>query len=262
MRRLLLALLLALSGATALAQINSGTVPYIFVPNTVISSTEVNTNFSTVYSDALNRTGGTMTGTLNARHIIPVADNTYDLGSGSFRWRNLYVTGTIGSSGGALAIYSTTPPQLTVGYDVNNKMTVSVTSTGAVTFDASGSGASFTFADPVTFNGAVTFNGTVTLTGGMTFTSAPVYSTATANSFPYTLTTATGVLFADGTGTINMYSAVGQTGRTVVIKNIGTGTITIDGSASETIDGDATLILNEQWRSVTLISNGTNWNIL
>ena len=38
----------------------------------------------------LPTTGGTLTGTLNARHIYPSANNTYDLGSTSYRWRNIY----------------------------------------------------------------------------------------------------------------------------------------------------------------------------
>ena len=36
------------------------------------------------------KSGDTMTGTLNARHVIPTANNTYDLGSSSYRWSNIY----------------------------------------------------------------------------------------------------------------------------------------------------------------------------
>lgn len=49
----------------------------------------------------LNRDGTQpMTGTLKAQTIIPVTNNTYDLGSSTNRWRNLYVN-SINSSGGA-----------------------------------------------------------------------------------------------------------------------------------------------------------------
>lgn len=41
-----------------------GSVPYTFTPGSVIRSAEVNTDFSTAYANALNRTGGTMTGSL------------------------------------------------------------------------------------------------------------------------------------------------------------------------------------------------------
>ena len=38
----------------------------------------------------LPKSGGTMTGTLNAQNIIPVANNTYNSGSSSKRWKYLY----------------------------------------------------------------------------------------------------------------------------------------------------------------------------
>ena len=41
-----------------------GSVPYSFSSGTVISSSQVNANFSASFANALNRTGGTMTGTL------------------------------------------------------------------------------------------------------------------------------------------------------------------------------------------------------
>ena len=36
--------------------------------------------------------GGTLTGTLNGRHIIPTANNTYDLGSASALWNQVFAT--------------------------------------------------------------------------------------------------------------------------------------------------------------------------
>jgi hypothetical protein len=49
---------------------------------------------------------------------------------------------------------------------------------------------------------------------------------------------------------------------TLCIKNIGFGVVTIEGSASETIDGNLTYDLTNQWDSITLVSNGTGWFIL
>jgi len=43
-------------------------------------------------SAGLATTGGTLTGTLNSRAIIPTANNSYDLGSTSKRWRNVYTS--------------------------------------------------------------------------------------------------------------------------------------------------------------------------
>jgi hypothetical protein len=64
-----------------------------------------------------------------------------------------------------------------------------------------------------------------------------------------------------GTFTVTLFTAVGNTGKQIIIKNTGTGTITIDGNASETIDGALTITL-PQYFSYTLVSNGANWIIV
>ncbi len=46
------------------------------------------------------------------------------------------------------------------------------------------------------------------------------------------------------------------------IKNIGTGDITVDGHVSETIDGSLTYIMTHQYDSMTIVCNGTGWNII
>jgi hypothetical protein len=88
MRKVLLlaATCLALA-APASAQL---TVPYSFSSGQVASPTEVNANFAK-FADALNRTGGTMTGTLTSRSVVPSASNTYDLGSSSFFFQSAYL---------------------------------------------------------------------------------------------------------------------------------------------------------------------------
>ena len=40
-------------------------------------------------------TGGTMTGTINSRAIVPTADDTYDLGTGSLEFKDAYFDGTV-----------------------------------------------------------------------------------------------------------------------------------------------------------------------
>ena len=65
-----------------------------------------------------------------------------------------------------------------------------------------------------------------------------------------------------GTFTVTLPTASGITGRIYNIKNSGTGTITIDGNGSETIDGQTTQLITEQYVSVTVQSNGTNWVII
>lgn len=64
------------------------------------------------------------------------------LDSGSVWGELAYLT-----SGAAATLTTTTTPQLTVAYDGSNKFTITVASTGATTFDATGAGAAFIIAD-------------------------------------------------------------------------------------------------------------------
>jgi hypothetical protein len=67
----------------------------------------------------------------------------------------------------------------------------------------------------------------------------------TANTFAVTLPTAASI-----------------TGRVYIIKNTGTGIITVDTTSSQTIDGYATMTLSATNAVITLISNGAHWLIL
>ncbi len=65
--------------------------------------------------------------------------------------------------------------------------------------------------------------------------------------------------------TITLPTAVGCDGRTYMIKNSSTTgptpVLTIATTASQTIDGAASWTLSSAYETVTVISNGTNWNI-
>jgi hypothetical protein len=63
------------------------------------------------------------------------------------------------------------------------------------------------------------------------------------------------------TFTVTLPTAASVGGRTYVVKNSGTGVITIACNGAETIDGIATHTL-AQYDSLTLVSNGTNWIII
>lgn len=80
-----------------------------------------------------------------------------------------------------------------------------------------------------------------------------------------TYTAATTDYFIDcttGTFTVNLFTAVGNTGRILIIKNSGTGTITVDPNATQTIDGATTQTLSTQYSRVHIISDGANWKII
>jgi hypothetical protein len=81
-----------MAGAVLSAQI---TVPYSFTSNTRIVSAEMNSNFDTIEAQALNRTGGTMTGTLTTQGVVPDGNNTRDLGSTGTRFKDGWFAGTL-----------------------------------------------------------------------------------------------------------------------------------------------------------------------
>ncbi len=64
--------------------------------------------------------------------------------------------------------------------------------------------------------------------------------------------------------TVTLPSASANAGRVYQIKNIDVqgDDITIDGNGSETIDGDTTYVLSAYKNSITIVSDGTNWNVI
>lgn len=65
-----------------------------------------------------------------------------------------------------------------------------------------------------------------------------------------------------GTFTVTLPTAVGIAGREYVIKNSGTGVITIATSSSQRIDANLTLTLSTQYEAATIVSDGANWKII
>tara|TARA_Y100000296_G_scaffold32758_1_gene37929 strand:+ start:720 stop:1154 length:435 start_codon:yes stop_codon:yes gene_type:complete len=99
----------------------------------------------------------------------------------------------------------------------------------------------------------------------------PRRSVSDAKTTDYTATIFDDIILANGTLTINLYTASGGTdgtgnianeGRRIVVKNIGTNTVTVDPSGSETIDGASTKDLTAQYESLQLVSDGANWWII
>lgn len=215
MKKLILSVILLtlVCGGSAEAQI---TPTYTFTPGTTILSSQVNANF-TLLQNALNRTGGTMTGTLNTQNVLPVGDNAYDLGSASFKYRNTWIAGTATLSG-TLAVTGTATfrnisAETDATYDIgasgtkfrdaffSRDITVGRNYKGPAEFDAGNSGAAIT----VTFttNGPtqkVTRNNNTTVTlaapGAGYYTIRFVHD-ATANS--YTVAFSPSVKFPAGT---------------------------------------------------------------
>lgn len=93
--------------------------------------------------------------------------------------------------------------------------------------------------------------------------------TLSAQAATYTVTTTDGFsTIAVTTGasnrTVNLPAAASSANRILKIKKVdsGAGTVTIDGNASETIDGSTTKTLIFQYETMTIQCDGSNWHIL
>ena len=64
-----------------------------------------------------------------------------------------------------------------------------------------------------------------------------------------------------GTYTVTLPTAVGCVGYQLVIKNTGSGTITLGTTSSQKIDGQSTQTIT-QYQSLTVVSNGANWILI
>lgn len=174
MKKLIASLLIVLGLATpAFAQL--GSVPHTFSPGGIISSSQFNTMFSAIYSNAANRTAPVFTGAATTLSMFPTADNTSDLGSTALSYRNAWFDGTLtvgtlvcsscGSSFTTRVTATLTTEQIRAAFDGSNFASITVASNGATTFDATGAGALFTFSDVVAFTSGFKERGRTTLAG-------------------------------------------------------------------------------------------------
>ena len=100
------------------------------------------------------------------------------------------------------------------------------------------------------------------VSGLLTVGGNPLVHAYAAKTTAYTVTTADKIVNAtSGTFTITLPTAVGITGQEFVIKNSGSGVVTVDGNSTETIDGATTVDLN-QYDSITVVSDGANWIVI
>jgi len=101
-------------------------------------------------------------------------------------------------------------------------------------------------------------NGTANFKGGVAFAIVTKTATYTATKNDYL------ILCETNSFTINLPAlSTVPVGTVFKIKNITTGTtITIDGNASENIDGAATLPLTAQYKFAEIVAGATEWHIV
>lgn len=123
------------------------------------------------------------------------------------------------------------------------------------------------YVTPSTSGNVLTSNGSAWTSAASTSCGVPTVLAKTAN---YTVATSdgctsTGVTIeaTSGTFTVTLYVTASNAGRKVIVKNSGTGVVTIDADGTETIDGALTLTL-AQYDAFTIQVNaaGTAWMII
>lgn len=114
--------------------------------------------------------------------------------------------------------------------------------------------------------GQVLTSGGTTVAPSWTTISAGGALSVVSKTTTYTATTSDNIILCSGSAfTVTLYTAVGNSGRTLTFKKTDsslTNIITIDGAGTETIDTNLTATLNVQFESIVIISDGTNWQIL
>lgn len=162
-----------------------------------------------------------------------------DIASGTFG-ANIPDTGTYTFPGalnvsGVTTITTTTANQLAVRYDASNHFTASVSSAGAVTLNATGASAGFSFSDLVTAAAGLTVSSGQTLTiSGATVTGLTAASVG-AGTFPggaYAFTGAT--TLTGGAGNMTVVAGTGNS-RTLILQATSSGgTATTNVTLSDT----------------------------
>lgn len=94
--------------------------------------------------------------------------------------------------------------------------------------------------------------------------STPVLSVTTQTGSTYTATNANDLIICNPSAlqTITLFTAAGNTGKVLYIKNISDFEVVVDANGSQTIDGDLTLSIIAKNAAVTIVSDGSNWFII
>lgn len=212
------------------------TIPNVFTPFTTISSSQVNANFSAVATNALDKRGDSMTGTLNTQVLLPDITNSRNLGSASFQYLNAWISGTLTTGAVAMtgALSGATTGAFSSNVTVGGTLGVTGSTTMAGVTAGAISGTSLTLSTPLPIASGGT-NGTATPTAG-------AVAEGNGSALAYTAAGTTGqVLQSNGSGTPIWFGntasfAAGNTGVAITLNFVTNGLVQqVTRNASTTI---------------------------
>lgn len=127
---------------------------------------------------------------------------------------------------------------------------------GQIQWNNNGNFDGFTASGDATIDASTGVVTVLKMSGGTTLNYVAKTGTYTAGATDYVINCTA------NTFTVSLPTAVGITGRVYVIKNSGTGVITVDPNGAQTIDGLSAYTLAVQYESITVMSNGANWIVI
>lgn len=260
----------------------NGSAPVtIAIDSTVLtaSNTQTLTNktFDTAGTGNVFRINGTqvsaVTGTGSAVLASSPTLTTPDIGTPSAgtltNCTGLPISTGVSGLGSGVGAFLATPTSANLAAAVTDE-----TGSGALVFGTSPTLASPAITGTLTAGGGVGTSGQVLQSTGSGIQWASVSGSSlmsvTSKTANYTVSTGDGddVLVrtdcTSGAVTITLYTAVGNTGKMVSVKKIDSSAnaVTIATTSSQTIDGSTTRTISSQYNSLTMVSNGTNWDII
>lgn len=255
-------------------------ITYTFTPGTTILSAQVNSNFSTLSTNAVNVTGDTMTGTLTTRALTPSTTATYDIGGSSAKYVNAYFSGTVTTSAVSASAGVTAA---TVTTSTVTASTLAVTNAGTITastLTAASVTTSTVTASTVTASGALTGGSVVVNSNTIVNTSGTIpaiSSTYFASLSGANLTSLNGSNVSSGTVAAARLPATtaytdaaqsftaAQTMSAGLLGSIGTTTVGSSGNVNNLSLGNATYLVvtaNAGGNAITGIAGGAAGRIL
>lgn len=232
-----------------------------FSNSTTADATQVNTNFTDLINGASD---GTKDYSINALTCAGAATLNGNVTLGNATADDITITGSLAST-----INIKTTNTYNIGSATLGLLSVYFgSSSGAFSTRVIGgaAAASWTLTLPTAVPTGASFVLEST-TGGATSWTSRTKLAITAKTTTYTADPADDVITCSTSGgawTLTLPAAASNTGKTFYIKKTSSDVtaLTIDGNASETIDGATTTTLNTQYEAILIQCDGSNWHVL